>query len=285
MSRVATSRRTAAELRRARPWLPAEDALLRERYVADGAQACAEVLGRTYRSVTKRAQRIGVVRIQRWSRRDDERLRVSWGSRSIKQIATELGRTTTAVYWRAGHLGLGRGCPKGWIYLSEAAQRTGYATGQLRRILRWADVSIQRALTLPDRRRRTGHVSWYVDPFDVEDAVERWHLTESLFAAARRTGLCASVLARLLDEAAARGDKRVTPRPEGRRHWRVPTALVDELVTAYLARESVRSAAMRVGVAGSTLGRWLKRAGVPHSRKHGVDTAAVDRVVAERRTG
>ena len=255
----------------ARPWSPADDQYLRDHYVADGAHACAAALGRTWCSITRRARRLDVIRVRRWTWRDDNQLRVLWGVHPIAKIASQIGRTDHAIYWRAKELGLGLGCPQGYEYISAAAERTGYAVTSLRRILNWAHVHIERAACRPDRASRSkhGHVTWIVEPADVDQAIERWHQTETLERAAERYGVCSSVLARLLDDAAARGDKRVPKRPAFRRHWRIPSTLIDEVMAERSKRESVAAAAERVGVTAPTLAGWLRAAGVSYSRRDG----------------
>lgn len=266
-----------------KPWTAADDQLLRERYVADGASACAKALHRSFSAVVARTRRLGIVRVPRWTAHDDARLQVLWGVHPLPKIAETLKRTEDSVYWRARELGLGVGCPQGFEYLSNAAARTGYAVSQLRRILNWAHVHILRATTRPGRLARTDHVTWVVEPSDVDEAITAWHQTETLERAAERRGVCSSVLGRLLAAAAAQGDKRVPPRPRFRKHWRIPSALVDALLDAKARRESVARAALRVRVTPPTLAGWLAAAGVPYSRRDGVDPAEVDRVVAEKR--
>lgn len=269
----------------ARAWTPAEDQLLRDRYVTDGAQSCADALGRTWTAITRRAARLKVVRVRRWTFRENNQLRLLWGIHPIAKVASMMGRTEAAVYWRAQQLGLGVGCPQGFEYLSNAAARTGYAVTSLRKLLNWARVPIARAVCRPDRasKSRNGHVTWIVVPADVDEAIERWHETETLERAADRYAVCSSVLARLLDEAAARGDERVPKRPAFKRHWRVPSALVDEIMAARAKRESVASAAARVRVTGPTLAGWLRAAGVTFTRRDGVAIEDVDRVIAAKK--
>jgi hypothetical protein len=268
-------------------WTPAEDAALRARCVSDGATACASDLNRSRLAVQHRAKRLGIVRVRRWTQHDDARLTVLWGEHAIPKIAARLDRTADAVYWRARELRLGLGCPRGAEYITRAAERTGYAVASLRLILRWAGVRIERATTRPDAVRRgtqaRAHLTHVVDPYDVDAAVARWCATETLDAAADSRDMCSATLARLLREAAARGDDRVPPKPHGfRKHWRIPSALADQLVAAYRDRESLEAASMRVGVDRRTLHGWLTRAGVSVVRVAKLAPSDVDRVVAER---
>lgn len=269
-----------------KPWTAVEETLLRARYVADGPKACAEALGRSWLSVTRRAHSLRLTRVRRWTNHDDARLTVLWGVHPIPTVATMLHRSADAVYWRARVLELGLGCPQGHEYLSRAATRTGYAVTTLRMILRWAGVRVERATTRPDaapRGKRGGHLTYVVEPCDVDDAVARWCATETLEMAAESRGIGSATLARLLREATARGDARVPAKPRGfRKHWRIPSVLVDELVTAYARRESLSAAALRVGVQRVTLQMWLARAGIPVIRAEKLDPVDVDRVVAVR---
>lgn len=267
----------------AKPWTADEDAYLRDHYATEGSAAVAAALGRTIISITKRAPRLSCLRVRRWTENDDGRLQVLWGVHSIKAIAKTIGRTEQAVYWRARELDLGLGCPQGHEYLSAAAVRTGFAVCQIRRILAWAHVRIARASVRPGVVTKTDKVSWVVEPSDVDDAIARWMATETVETAAERRDISSSVLLRLLGEAMDRGDDRVPPKPKFRKHWRIATTLLDELVGAYQRQETLHGAAFRVGVTAQTLAGWLTAAGVTYSRLHGVDPDAVDRVIEEKR--
>jgi hypothetical protein len=208
-------------LRDRTPWTPAEDEGLRAAYSRGGIAAAMEALpGRSQLALYRRAQRLGVYRRTRWTQADDARLRKLWdGASPLREIARALGRSELTTYWRAQKLGLPLGCPAGHEYISNAARRTGYDTGQLRMILRWAGVEIRRALTRPGKRRGkpgAGRLTWYVATGDVDIAVEQWLETEPLESAARRAGMCAETLARRL---AAIGITK--PAKLGKRHWRV----------------------------------------------------------------
>jgi AraC-like DNA-binding protein len=230
-------------------WTPAEDRALRRAYSEGGLVAARAALPRrSDDAIFRRAQRLGVTRRRRWTAEDDRRLRVLWsGEWTLRSIAAQLHRTELTTYWRAQKLGLSLGCPPGWERISHAAARCGYGTGQLRAILRWAEVDIQRAITRPTKRRgkkTSGGLSRIVWPADVDLAVERWHETEPLEAAARRVGMCAGTLARRL---AAIG---VHKPAAGKARWRVS----EEAVRAALQieRDWHREAAKRRkrGVAG-----------------------------------
>lgn len=268
-------------------WTPQKDALLKEQYVARGATWCATELGITWRACTKRASRLGIRRLVPWTAKDDQHLRMIWGVIPIKAIAREMKRTAIAIYARATTLGLQRGCPQGYEYLSVAAARTGYQTSQLRRILRWGGVQILRAMTRPDRcfgGLRTHHM---VEPSDVDDAVTAWLLTEPVEAASRRHGYTSAVLVRLLEEAKSRGDGRVPSRPrKGGVHWRVPTILIDELFARRAAArdstESLDDASLRHRIDRRTISGWLAREGITTGYQVRLDPSMVDRVIAAR---
>jgi|HubBroStandDraft_1064217.scaffolds.fasta_scaffold327182_2 hypothetical protein len=167
----------------ARAWSLAEDALLRRDYCRLGASTVAVKLGRTFSSVAKRAARLGVQSHRRWTAKDDALLRAHWeGGSTLEWIAGKLRRSKATTYWRAQHLGLPLGVPPGYEYLSAAAKRTGYSAGQLRRILAWAAVPVSRTLSRPTKAPRRFHC---VDPFEVDEALAKWHATETIEGAAR----------------------------------------------------------------------------------------------------
>jgi hypothetical protein len=220
-----------------------------------------------------------------WTKQDDRALTHAWGEfQSLTHLATHLGRSPASVYWRARELGLKRGAPEGTEYLTHAANRCGYSTAQLTRILRWAGVSIHRTLSRPGRAATRGY--HYVDPLDTDDAVIAWLATEPLYTAATRHGLTAETVERLLREHGVTRPKRKR-NPKG--HWRVESALVDELVSAYRKRKSeylsIGRHAERLGVYRHTLAKWLQRAGVAPAnltnRGCRLPADVVDRVVAE----
>lgn len=266
-----------------KPWTEEEHAYLREHYVTDGPAKCGEALGRPWRSVATRASKLRIaIRRRPWTERDDARLSVMWGVHPLAVIAKALGRSEPSVYWRAGELDLGLGCPQGHEYLSRAAVRTGYALATLRRILRWACVRIDRATVNPARLPKGTHVRHVVETTDVDDAIAAWCATETFDHAADRLGVWPPLLSRLLSEARAKGDPRATAKPKGKRHWRVDSALCDELASAYQRLETIGGAARRVGHDRRTLIQWLNAAGInftPHMR---LDPDDIDRLVAER---
>jgi hypothetical protein len=211
-----------------RPWSPAEDARLRAALAVGDAKSASAVLGRSLAAVFHRMRRLGIKKRRRWTRADESTLLLMWG-KPIGRIAKELDRTVITVYWRAQKLGLGLGCPNGYEYLSEAARRCGYCTGQLRRILSYARVPLRRAMTRRDSTRDT-HI---VEPELVDRAVAKWLETEPLEAAARRHGMRGEQLERILRASGT----ALPPKPGRKRHWRVPSVKVD-MAVASLSREA-----------------------------------------------
>lgn len=154
-------------------WSPERDAEVRRRYPKESGEALAASLGISTSALWQRVNRLGIAKHPRWTAADDERLLLLWGETSLEGVAAAMGRTVRAAYWRAKLMGLPLGCPQGHEYLSAAAARTGYATYQLREILKHARVAIKRAMVRPTGPRsvRLHHV---VVPFDVDRAVECW---------------------------------------------------------------------------------------------------------------
>ncbi|HRE87495.1 MAG TPA: hypothetical protein PK095_00020 [Myxococcota bacterium] len=205
-----------------------QDAFLRENYAAKGAPWCAAQLGLTVRQVYRRQEALGLYRKRRWTECDDDQLRFLWGTYTIEAISKKLGRTQTTIYWRAQQLGLGLGCPRGCVYLTELGREAGFDAATLRRILAWADVPIKRALTRPGAQacghRGVGKLTFFVDHAEGLEAVERWLAAEYVNAAAKARGLSNCTLRRWLVE-----DGRAA-KPLKKKAWRVPTKLIDEVV-------------------------------------------------------
>lgn len=266
-----------------RPWTEAENAYLRERYVADGAAACGVELGRPWRSVASRASKMKLTRVRPWMNGEDGRLAVMWGVHPIAHIAKALGRSEMSIYWRAGELGVGLGCPQGHEYLTAAAHRTGYALATLRRILNWARVRIERAWINPTKGPSTGRrLRHVVEASDVDEAVAAWCALETVEHAAERLGICGVALTRLLVEAQKSGDDRVSPKPKRRRHWRLPSDVIDVIVAEHRRRETIGEASRRVGHDRRTLIQWLTVDGIAYVPFARLDPNDIDRVVARR---
>ena len=261
------------------PWTRAEREALRTTYASGGILAAVAALPHRPRSgIYKQARKLGLSRRRRWTPAEDVKLRRLWGSVSLREIGKDLDRTVLTVYWRAQHLGLPLGCPQGWEYLSAAATRTGYSTTQLRRALAFSSVGIQRAFVRTKDPHPRG--TRIVEPFDVDRAVEAWGATEPVTDAAHRRGMVDETLRHWLLDAG------LEPKRDGRKrsskaHWRVRSDVIDAVIAE---RETLTSAADRVGVQHQTLARWLRDAGVDR-RKAFVRRSDVDRVVAEKHAG
>ena len=213
---------------RFRPWSAEEKGILAKAYAGGGVAAAKTALPlRSVMALYHAADRLGVERKRQWTSGVDAALRNLWGAEiDIKAIAERLGRTRTAVYLRAAKIGLPVGCPEGWEYLSAATTRTGYSsTSTLVRILRWAGVGIERAVTL-HHKRQSKRPTRIVVPELVDDAIAEWHKTETLEGAARRCGVRAEELKRWL---AAVGVVAPVQR-RSRKHWRVYSSDVDQAV-------------------------------------------------------
>lgn len=204
------------------PWTSADLAALALVYAEGGIAAARTAFpSRSRWALFHAAARVGATRRPLWTRREDERLRTEWGTLSMRALSRLFGRPRDGVYMRAKTLGLEAGCPAGCEYLSHAAARCGYTTGQLRRILAWSGVRVRESYSRTHGPRRPFHI---VDPLDVDDAVEAWHRTETLEAAARRVGCSAEKIKHAL---AVNGAvlARASRRPKG--HYRVDSAAVD----------------------------------------------------------
>ena len=132
---------------------------------------------------------------KKWSAAEDTRLTALWSDTlSIQRISTSVGRSVCAVYIRAQTLGLPLGILRGFESLRACCARTGYSIKQLRRILRAGKVAIRPVRTLP--RGKKHH--YYVDPFDVDEAIAEWLKRESADSMARRLGVGGNRLRRSL---------------------------------------------------------------------------------------
>lgn len=208
-------------------WTLAEDAVLRDSYSTGGIEVASRALPqRTRAGIFHRARRLGVTRRRRWTSADDRLLRTLWdGGSTMVEITRALNRSRATTYWRAQMLGL-LGLPVGWEYLTDAARRTGYGTGQLRRILAAGGIQPRPALSrgLPPRgKRKVVRRFVIVWPADVDLAIAQWLDTEPLESAARRAGVTTEILRRRLSDV---GVTKPTRRNK-KLHWRVRTVDVD----------------------------------------------------------
>lgn len=259
------------------PWTAAEDEILRAHYMAAGPERAAALVGRTVCAVLHRAPILGLWRRRRWTTEDDRRLKVLWGERPLAAIAKALDRTEVTTYWRAQKLGLALGMQPGHETLTEAAERTGFAADTLRGILFWAGVRRAPTMSRPDQD--VLNTRKMLDPLDVDDAVAKWLACEVVNDAAKRRGMLGDTLAQwLLDSR----NPDVPPKPSGKRRWRVPTEVIDQVIAERRTLETMPQAAKRVGITRWTLSRWLDAAGVQRlgARGRQVRAADVDRLVA-----
>ena len=204
----------------------AEADFLRKHYAERGQPWCAEQLGLTPRQVQRRTRALGLRRRELWTPKDRDMLIFQWGPKGIKEIAGHIGRTPRAAYDRAGKLGLGRGCPRGYVYLSHLARETGYSRCTMRMILAWAGVGVSRGPKNPQREGRK-HLTWIVDHGLGLEAVDRWLEAESVNHAAKRFCMHSETLKRWLVQ-----DGRAGSPPAHQMRWMVPTSLVDAVVAA-----------------------------------------------------
>ncbi len=216
-----------------------------------------------------------------WSRDEDTAVCANWGIHSVSQIANALGRTPLAVYYRATHdLQLGGGCPQGFELIGQAAQRCGFHHATLLRILYWAHVKIRPAASRPGSGGRN-HI---VEPHDVDQAVASWLTCETLAMASRRLGYAGCTLREWIEDDERAGLVSL-PDHVSDRHWRVPQATLDAVVSRRMGRETKGHASRRHGVSVNTMTKWLREAGVSKRVKSLwlLDPAEVDRVVESRR--
>lgn len=194
-------------------WTEEEDEAVIAAFEYGGHKAVYEALPhRTPAALIFRIRKHGLGGRQKghWTKDEDVRLRSLWGVDPIANIAKTLKRTPRAVYQRAVHtLGLEATCPEGWEHVTHAAERTGYSVDSLYRILKEANIKLQRAYS------NTRERFWIVEKADVDFAVAARGETESLFGAATRRGMSADKLRARL---AAIG---ITPPPRKPPNWQI----------------------------------------------------------------
>jgi hypothetical protein len=256
------------------PWTDEAVARLREVYAEGGLKAaCKAFPDRSYYGLRLKANTVGlkVTRVP-WTSGDEEYLHNSWGVVPFKTICRQLKRTQVAVYCQAVHrMGLKGACPAGWEYLFGAAQRTGVSVYGLRRILAEANITPQEPYSIKKARKRPNRYRSIVRIADVNAAMRLRDGTETITSAARRLNLYTRDVADCLAQA---GHKR----PPGHQHWRLPSYVFDDAVKEFGNVESLRRAAIRLGVTRETLSRWLKQHGVNFRRSH-IQKADIERVV------
>ena len=225
-----------------RLWTSEDLERLRELYPLHGVAVTAEALGRTRRSVFRRASLLGLQRRPMWTPSEDRRLALLWDTDlSLRQIARELGRLETATYHRAGKIGLPLDIPEGCESVTAAVDRVGYNSNwQLTRVLAWAGVQVYRVRTPRPRGVKARH---YVETCDVDEAMGRWNETEPLERAAERHGVCGLTMRRWLGAVGVVEAERTF-----KRQWRVKSTDADR---AMALRSDPRTAKWRSrGAAG-----------------------------------
>ena len=214
---------------------------------------------------------------RRWTAAEAKSLRLLWGAETVEEIAKKLGRSPLTVYYYADRLGLPRGCPQGYEYLTSAAKRTGFATDTLRAVLNAAGKAIRVAMAKPLRKGRGRsalgtHRTHVVVPDDVDEAVLAWTTEESLPAAAERLGTTRVILRAAL---VAAGHKP----PRKKHRWRVMPAVADAAMATYRRGMSVRAHAARLGMSRHTLAGRLRKVGALGEKKGGVEVRLTSEAV------
>jgi len=208
-----------------RPWAPTEDAVIAAHYKKRGGAAHVQAVlrDRTTSAIRQRAAKLGIEIRHTWTTRDDDTLRDLWGEKTVRGIAKLIGVSPMAAFWRAMRIGLPAGCPKGCETMKAAARRVGYDQKALRRILEQSKVAIRPTMSCPKGYKRRPH--HFVDRSEVDEAVAAWVKAEPIHTAARRLGTDGRTLARRLE-----GVDGLPPKPQEKRHWRIPTAIIDRAV-------------------------------------------------------
>ncbi len=175
--------------------------------------------------------RVGAIRKPRWTPRDDERLRFFWSTpATVAELCQKLGRSPQGVCRRARQLGLQQRVPPGYEFFTHSAKRTGFDARTLRRILQWAGVPLHAVRSYEMRRRprqrrqKAPFRQVYVEPFDVDVAVERWLRTETPGEAGGRIGVDGRTVRGWLRAAGVEGE------PDRRRQWRVDSEILERVV-------------------------------------------------------
>ena len=268
-------------LPRAGRWSPGEDEILRANYRTLGAAGTAEILGRDFGSVCKRADRLNLSYRRRWTRQQDAQLRGLWGDTPIAKISAATGRSVSACATRASDLGLGRGPRDGVELVTTAVRRVGYNRQTLLKILKWHGTKPSTITSLRDPRTKAKRSRKAFDSDDIDDAVTEYLKTETLEEAARSRGLDREKLIRILEASGA----DVSERPGRYCQWRVSTKDIDRALAVFESRETLGRAAKRHHISRYALQRLLIGAGVEQrfreSRRWFLEPAVVDRVVAD----
>ena len=233
----------------------------------------------------------------RWTAAEDERLRRVWGDLKREVLRRLPGRTWLGIVRRARNLGLKTGVPEGFELILTAAKRAGYQYATMLRILRWAGVEIRRhwrqtkpvkrgLYRKPESTRRAAH--WHiVEIEDTDEAVARWHKTETIFGAARARDVPKMTLTAWLREAGL-----LTAKNRFASTYRIQTADIDRVIRERRATRELPTIAVHARerkMNPDTLRRWLRASGVkaPTKKKAEwrVSREVVAKVVAKRPEG
>jgi hypothetical protein len=170
-------------------------------------QILSRLPGRSKFACQVRANRIGVVAKRPWSPEEDEKLRQRWPDCSASTILQHLpGRSWNAVRLRAKKLRI-EGRWQGYVTMREAAEKIGYSTTTMYKIMAQMGVSAQ--VRAPRGKPRGAHRVVELDV--LIEAVEKYHEMETPRQAARRCGLNGQLVARWVKEAGLRAPRPGSP--------------------------------------------------------------------------
>jgi transposase-like protein len=217
----------------------------------------------------------------RWTEQEDRTLLAEWSEVSVKTLRKKIpGRSWAGIVARAHKLGLHVGRMQGWETLRQAAARVGMPDITLARLLRRNGVAGTLCRTTNDDRTRR----FYYDPEAVDAAVARDVCEMEIpGAAARQRGIALVVMSKWLREAGV----LAAPRPGDKRHKRVPTTVIEAVLSAHgwqPGGESIRAAARRHGISPERMRRRLVSAGIAietpvHGGRVYLSPSAVDAAV------
>ncbi len=198
-------------------------AFLTQNYAKLGTRACAKALGWGCTKVSYVTKAMGLTCRPKWDPKDIERLAASVGDLDMRRLKERFGRSAWGIRHGLLKAGVGMGCPQGFEYIDVAARRLGYASSQLRQILKWAEVHVKPAICRPD----SPNVRSIVDSADATEAVERWCSMATARDVATQLGISEPNVRKRI-----RDDPRVTRIGA---FWRVPPEVVAELAALDLA--------------------------------------------------
>ena len=152
--------------------------------------------------------------------------------------------------------------------------------GQLSSVyFKFFNVTIHRFQTRSDRfNGKIGRS--YVSKKEVDEAIDKWNMTESIMSASIRLKVSQPTMTKLLVDSG-----KLDPRTmKIGRNWRVPMSLSNEVFRQQNRLETISSAAGRIGVNVITMKRWLTKSGiVTRIGKNFLDPNEVNRAVLENK--